>query len=404
MVMKALLLLLISLPALAQYGGYTRQTNSKSAVVIMTATLSSNLSSTGLVAAPSRKQLGNWGISCSGGVIQPNSIGLRSQQEQQWGGGMMRSNLRSTPPVGQLYATTAIKTAAEAAGCAVQSVVVATASGTGIAAPDNGQNAGGTDSATAITDTYGGTGDDSVCTGDPHRNDPTLIAGLAAPGCTASSSAAFAETTAAGFGNSDVLFPSLYATNSTTLDQACCYLRSIYFWVGALSTLWDWEMDININSSPTAYGASSGGYFGWGTHWGKGLTMFAYCPQDCSAWKAFKGKEIHGGADLTTYPLTSNHYYHLLQYGHRNPGCTFASGSNCFFYDHMTIYDVTAGTAPATYYLVDSATGNPAGGIPVDHHTWTAGLVPQVQIDMTTAAASTNVSVQSDTVIVYKLQ
>jgi hypothetical protein len=366
-------------------------------VVILTGTLSSNVSSTGLVAAPSRKQLGNWGTGCSGGVITSTPLGLFSTR-------MMKPSLTAVP-VGQLYATAAVKSSAEGAGCAVQAVVAATSSGTGIAGPDNGQNAGGTDSATAITDTYGGTGDDAICTGDPHRNDPTLIVGLPAPGCAASSSAVFSQTTAPSFGNSDVLFPSLYASNSTTLDQACCYLRSLYFQPTSASTLRNFEFDLNINSSPTAYGASTGGYSGWGNHWSTTVNMIEYCPQDCTGWKTLKGIDVAGVAqNLTSYPLTTNHWYHVLIYGHRDAGCTFASGANCYWYDTMTIYDVTAATTPVTYHLVEAATGNPAGGIPVNHSTWTAGVTPQVQVDMTTANASTSVHVESDIVEVYRLQ
>lgn len=391
-------LLLSVLPCRGQYTSYVRSTIPKTAVVIFTGTLSSNANSTGIVATPSRKQLGNWGVSCSGGVIQPNLADV-------WGASAMAGPSLLAVPVGQLYATAAIKTSAEAAGCAVQAVVAATASGVGIAAPDNGQNAGGTDSATAETNTYGGTGDDAICTGDPHHADPTMVPGLPAPGCTTSSSSVFSETTAPSFGNADVLFPSLYASNSTTLDLACCYLRSLYFQVIAVSTLHDFEIDVNINSSPTAYTGGTGGYSGWGSHWGATPQMFQYCPQDCSGWKTFKGKDTAGvSADLTSYPLVSGHWYHILQYGHRDFPCIPTQGSNCYWYDMMTIYDVTAGTAPVTYHLTDAATGNPAGGIPVNHSTWTAGVVPQEQLDSTTANAVTTVHVASDTVVVYRLQ
>jgi hypothetical protein len=394
------LLLFAAVPCLAQYTSYGRTAIPKTAVVVLTGTLSSNASSTGIVATPSRKQLGNWGISCSGGTIQPSSIG----RVWDWGASALAGPALQAVPVGQLYATAAIKTSAEAAGCAVQSVVAATSSGTGIAAPDNGQNAGGTDSATAITDTYGGTGDDAICSGDPHKNDPTMIVGLPAPGCTSSSSGVISETTAPSFGNSDVLFPTLYASNSTTLDQACCYLRSMYFEVISISTLHNFEMDLNINSSPTAYSASNGGYSGWGNHYSTTSQMLEWCPQDCSGWKKLKGKDTAGiVADLTAYPLTNSHWYHLMLYGHRDPGCTYSSGSACYWYDMMTIYDVTAGTTPVTYRLVDATSGNPAGGIPVNHSTWTAGVTPQVQVDMTTANATSAVHVASDTVEVYYL-
>jgi hypothetical protein len=258
----------------------------------------------------------------------------------------------------------------------------------------------------SLTDTYGDTTDDAICTGDAHNTDPTIVIGLPASTCVASASSVFLESTATSFGNADVLFPSLYASNSTTFDQALYYYRDVYFYVGKLSTLHDWEMDININASPTAYGASEGGYYGWGTHWNSTVSMWQYCPQNCAGWKTFKGIDITGvNANLTSYPLTNNHWYHIRQYGHRGAvaSCTYSSGSNCYFYDFMTIYDVTAATSPITYYLVDATSGNPAGGIPVNHSTWTAGVVPQVQIDMTTANDNTSMHVVSDTVVFYYL-
>lgn len=375
----------------AQYSAYTHSSTGQSTAVIdFTATLSSNSnSSTG--ATPSRKQLGNCAIGFSGtpGSLQPTGV-----------------------PVGQLYCTTAAQTSGEGAGGPSQGVVSATNSGTGILAVDNGMGAGGTDSPVTLTDTYGGTGNDSICTGDPHQTDATIITGLSVPPCVSSGSAGFAESTATGFPNSDVLFPTLYAVNTTGMDAATYYYRDIYFQVTSLSTLHDWEMDINYNSSTTAYGAAgcSGGttmcgYYGWGTHWNATAQMFQYCPQNCSGWKSFEGIDVTGvNPNLTSYPLTNNHWYHLRQYGHRTPTCNYNSGSNCYFYDYMTIYDVTAATTPITYKLVDAISGLPAGGIPVNHSTWTSGVTPQVQIDMTAANTSTAVNVVSDTVTFYHFQ
>lgn len=385
------LLLLCSVPVLAQY---TRQHSAVSAVVVMQGTLSANGSSSVIVVTPSRKQLGNFGTGCSGGVIQPSS-----------------------DPVGQLYSTSAIRSAALSASppCATQGVVSTTiSSGSNIASPDNGHSAGGTDSAVTMTNQYGMTAYDSYCTGDPHNSDPTLIPGLSPAGCTPSGSSYFAESTASGHGNADVLFPTNYASNSVALDNACCYMRSVYLYFESPTTLWDWEQDVNVNSSPTAYaqsGCSSNrgsskpcGYFGWGSHYGKGIGMWATCPQNCSGWHKMKWKDMQGGADVTSWTPIASHIYHVIQYGHRDVNCTYATTSNCYFYDFITIYDVSAGESPKTYYIIDSTTGGPAGGVPVNHSTWTSGLVPQTQIDMTTASSSTGVRVVSDTTVVYKLQ
>ena len=213
-------------------------------------------------------------------------------------------------------------------------------------------------------------------------------------------------STAASFGNADTLLPSLYASNSTTLDGANAFYRDTYWYVGTLSTLHDWEMDVNINASPTAYGASQGGYYGWGTHWNATANMFQYCPQGCSGWKTFTGIDIFGTvSNLTSYPLANNHWYRTRWYGHRGSTstCTCSSGANCFFYDALTIYDVTAATTPETYVLVDASSGLPAGGIPINHSTWTSGPNPQVQLDMTTANATTSITVVSDTITFYSV-
>lgn len=387
---RATLLLLSLLLPLSVTAQYNRQHVTASASVVMSADLASNASSATIVVVPARKQLGNYGTGCSSGTITPS-------------------------PAGQLYATTAIQTAAEGAtpACATEGVPTVTNSGTGIAAVDNGNGAGGTDSATALTDTYGGTADDAICSGDPHHADATLFPGLPAAGCDTSASAYFSETTATGHGNSDVLFPSNYATNSTTLDGANWYMRSFYVMWDSVSTLWDSEHDVNVNSSPTAYAqagcSASGtvtqpcGYFGWGTHWGSGLSMWATCPQGCSGWHKMVWKDMAGGADVTTWVPTVNHWYHVIEYGHRNANCSYGSSSNCYFYDFFTVYDVTAATAPHTYYILDSTTGLKAGGVPVNHSTWTSGITPQVQLDMTTAAATTGMHIQSDVTQIFSL-
>jgi hypothetical protein len=124
--------------------------------VVFQATLSSNANSS-QGTAPQRKQLGNIANGCLGAVLQPTGV-----------------------PVGQLYTTAAVRTAAIAAGCATQAAVTTTTSGTGIAAPDNGFNAGGFDSSTAITSTYGTTTYDSYCASDPYSA-PTLVLGVTTP-------------------------------------------------------------------------------------------------------------------------------------------------------------------------------------------------------------------------------
>jgi len=377
--------------ASAQYGGYTRSRNNPTAIVVMSVDLSSNATSTGISVSPSRKQLGNFGTGCSGGVVQP-----------------------SGDPTGQLWATSSIKTSAEAAGCATRGVVTTTASGTGIQAVDNGHGAGGSDSVTAQTNQYGTTTYDTICSGDPHANDPTLFPGLSPAGCATSATAFFSQTTSSSHPNTSMLWPSDYGTNSTTLDSANWFMRSFYFMTPDASKIWDNEHDVNYNSSPTAYaqsGCSSGsvtnpcGYFGWGFHWGRGLLMWAYCPQGCSGWKKFLFKDMRGGTDLSTWTPTSNHWYHVIMYGHRDPGCSYGDSSNCYWYDYFTLYDVTAGQTPVTYRSIDATTGGNAGGIPVNHSSWTAGPDVQVQLDQVSSTAGTaSIYIVSDITKVFKLQ
>jgi hypothetical protein len=347
--------------------------------VLFKATLTSNADSSVIAATPARKQLTNCATGYSGGSLQPAGV-----------------------PVGQLYCTVANKTAAEAAGGPVQGVVAATSSGTGIAVVTNGQGAGGTHSPASVLDTYGDSTDDAVCMTDPHRSDPTAIGGIPPSGCVANSSAVFAETSAVGFPFPDTLWPSSYPSNSTVLDTASAYYRDVYFMLPSVSTTHVLEMDVNINSSPTAYAAGKGAYFGWGFQYNVAAQAFQYCPQNCSNWISLRGIDVTGAhADLTTYVLTSNHWYHLRQYGHRVLGCSFTSAVKCYFYDLLTVNDVTAGTAPITYRLVDSGTGQAAGGIPVDNHTWDSGPILQEQIDMVTDNATATAHIVSDTTVFY---
>ena len=351
-----------------------------SATVIYTETATSN-NADSLGNTATKKTLGNVGTGCTGGTtITP--VGF---------------------PVGQLYATSAIATTAIAAGCATQGSVTATISGTGTVAVDNGKGSGGTDSPSAVTATYGANTNDSICTGDPSNALATPYPGLAPAACVPNATFTFAQTTAPSFGNSDVLATSVYVSNSTTLDTASHVYFDQYWCVDDLSTLHDWEFEPNINSSPTAYGASNGAFFGWGFHWNSTAQMFQYCPQNCSAWTTVKLVDITGTTPtLTTYPLTNGHCYRTRNYDHRLPTCSFSSTQNCAFYDYFTIYDVTAATAPITYYVIDATTDQPAAFIPVDNHTFSSGVYDHMQLDMTTANATTQVRVISHTMTLFK--
>lgn len=351
-----------------------------SVTIIDTETMTSNATDSAGVTAI-KKNLGNCGTGFSGGVVQPAGF-----------------------PVGQLWCTAAAKTAGEGAGGPTQGVVSATITGTGTVAVDNGHGSGGTDSPVTLTATYGGSTDDAICTGDPSNALATPYTGLAPAACVANASAVFAQSTAAALGNSDVLFTAVYGNEDAAYDTATNVYFDQYFCIDNLSTLHDLEFEPNINSSSAAYTAGTGAFFGWGFHWNATANSFQYCPQNCSAWITVKGKDLAGGADLTTYSFTNGHCYRTRNYDHRLPGCSFSSASACAFYDYFTVYDVTAGTTPKTYALLDAVSGFQPAFIPVDNHTFTSGVYDHIQLDMTSASATTQVRVISHTMKIYAFQ
>jgi hypothetical protein len=375
-------LIFATLPAYGQYTSYGRSVPTGSVNVIYTETATSNANDS-LGNTATKKTLGNVGTGCTGGTtITP--VGF---------------------PVGQLYATSAIATAAIAAGCATQGSVSATITGTGTAAMDNGNGSGGTDSPSAVTVTYGGSGSDSVCTGDTFNAMATLYSGLSPAPCVANGTFTFAQTTAASFGNSDVLATAVFVSNSTTLDAVTNVYFDQYFCVDNLSNTHDIEFEPNINSSPTAYGAGTGAFSGWGWHWNSTVQMFQRCPQNCSGWLTVKLVDIDGvNPTLTTYPLTQGHCYRTRNYDHRLPGCSFSSATACAFYDYFTIYDVTAGALPITYFVVDATSGLPIGFIPVDNHTFASGVYHHMQTDMTIPSATSQIRWVSGTMTLFNIQ
>lgn len=320
--------------------------------VVLTGTLSSNTNSS-QGGAPTRKQLTNCANGWNGTALTPTGV-----------------------PVGQLYCTTAEQTAAQGAGGPTQGVVASTISGLNIASIDNGFGAGGTDSPTSITSTYGGTSTDSLCSTDPYKNSFSQMIGVPLPGCLTSSSAFFSQTTASGLGNADSLWPTNWV--GTNIDLADHAATEGWFRIANLSTIWDLEFDTNQNSS-------GGNYYGWGMHWGKGANMFQACPQECPGWVTLKGVDPTGvHPNLTTFSPLSGHVIHIGITMSRGSvdSCTPTSGSGCYCYDKMFLEDVTAGAAPVLYDLYIASSGLKMCGIPIDHHTWTENLITlQTQID-----------------------
>lgn len=331
-----------------------------------------------------RYQHGNYATTCTSGVPGPS-------------------------PAGELYATAAIaSTYSGVNGCPVQSYPTVTNSGTGILAVDNGNGAGGTNSATAMTDNYGGTTNDSVCTGDAHHSDPTLYPGLSPEPCNSSGSSAFAETTNPSYPNASLLWPSFYKTTSATLDSALYYYRAFYFKVLSSATVRNAEFDFNINSSNASYTACATtiagicGYYGWGSDYSFTINMWRICPQNCTGWTALRFCPIAGGSCVTTYTITPGTWYYVRQYGHRTANCNYGSATNCYFYDYWQI--APAGSALVGYAVQDTS-GNPVGGIPVNNSTWESGETQQEQIDRSdTNGGSGEVDVVNDTGYVLVIQ
>lgn len=319
---------------------------------------------------PVRKQLGNFGTGCDGssGTILPLNVTGGTQN-------------------GQLYATTAIQTAAESASptpCATQGVPTVTNSGTGIAATDNGKGAGGTDSATAFTDTYGDSTYDSYCTGDTHANDPSWITGLNFPGCTANSGSTFSSTSSVSFPNVSMLWPTAWPTNNPIVDLPTNWLDSWYWKIDSGALPRNMEVDVNINSSPTAYGMSQGGYYGAGLDYSYPASSWRACPQNCPAWINLKLCPVPSGSCITTWTPTAGDVYHSVLYGHRGVG----GGFNNYCYDAMTLYDVTAAAAPVTYTITDTS-NNLVCGVPANLPTFASGADTQAQIDQSSSGTAT---------------
>lgn len=310
--------------------------------------------------APIRKQLGNFGTSCIGGTtIGPAGV-----------------------PVGQLYATSAIRTAAIAAGCASEGIPTVTSSGVGILPVDNGMNAGGTDSATTITDTYGVSTYSSYCTADTHATDPSYISGINLPGCTSASGSTFAMTASAGFPNVSMLWPSSWKTNSLVVDLSTGYIDSFYWKIDIGAVPRNFETDTNLNSSTTAYAKGQGGYYGWGLDYSFISSVYRACPQGCGAWTNLKLCPVPSGGCLTTLPVTVGDVYHTVAYGTRGIGVSY----NSYCYTALTVYDVSINQTPVTYTVTDGS-NNPVCGVPVNNPTWDHGVDTQAQFDQSSAGA-----------------
>ena len=307
---------------------------------------------------PSRNLYTNCATSCSAGVPQPPNSGIVSH--------------------GQLWCNSSQVTSCGTFG---SGFVTSSISGTGTHALDNGKGAGGDDSATGMTATYGG------FTANPCASamgGATGWPGLSFPSAVPNSAALYSITTGASTFNTSLLAPSKNTMTATLSDAIDHYLTSSC-------------MDINNTTAAgvhaefdTNHTLSTHDYFGFGKHFNFSTNKLYFCPQGCSSWKEMDLKEADGTLH-TTFSWPVNHKMYIVTIDHRDPGCTSSSGSNCMWYDYACIQDVTAGTAKICGNLIDPLTGTAPGGIPVLKSSFTGNEVnTQQQIDIN--AASTTIT------------
>jgi hypothetical protein len=351
----AAILLSLSLPLAAQFSQVARGggglANSGSATVMLTMWETGNVNaSNGDV--PSRNFYTNCATSCISGVWQPVNTSLVHN--------------------GQLACTTAAQTSGVTNGCAARSVVATTLSGNGTHALDNGKGAGGDDSATAMTETYGGS------TANPCSalfGGPSGVPGLNYPADIANWMATYALTTDATNFNTSFLGPSKQ-TMTQAISDAIDHYMGVYCFQVSNVTGGGVHLEFDINHTDHV-----DNYHGPGTHFNFSTHKLYYCFQGCSSWKAMDIKEANGTVHSTlTWP--ANNAIFLVMFDHHDPGCTASSSSNCDWQDSACFQDVTAGTAGFCGTLIDEVTGTTPGGIPVLKTGFTKDeLNAQTQID-----------------------
>lgn len=272
--------------------------------------------------------------------------------------------------MGVYWCTTADKTAGEAAGGPIQPVVTSTVVGAGTTALDNGKDAGGTDSLTSVTATYGGarSGD---C-GTTINTASALIPSLILPGAVVNSREVFSGTTDPSHVNTSLLAPTKFAFSG---DIANHYVMQTCATVPSTSgTGFHYESDMN-------HTLSNHDYIGLGSHYDFSTSKWYYCPQGCSSWKAMTLTEANGTVH-TTLPFPAGHHIYMEWYYHRTSNCSSSSGANCEFYDNACFKDITAGTSQICGVWEDASTGLPPGGIPINLPGFTANEInTQTQLD-----------------------
>ena len=259
------------------------------------------------------------------------------------------------------------------------SVVASTITGTGTHSLDNGRGAGGDDSATQLTSTYGGSTTNPCAS---QWGQPTGFPGLTLPAAQANSAAFYSITTQSSNVNTSLLSPTKNTMNTALSDAIDHYLTVSC-------------MDINNTTASgvhaefdTNHTIATDDYFGFGKHFNFATSKFYFCPQGCSGWKEMDLKEANGTMH-TTFSWPANHKIFMYTIDHRDPGCTSSSGSNCMWYDGACFQDVTAGSAQICGNWIDPVTGIAPGGIPVHKSGFTINEInTQTQIDINAASVT----------------
>ena len=342
-----------------------------SANVVVSMTEGSNGdSSTGI--GPSRNAYTNCANGYSGGHLQPYPF-----------------------PVGELYCTAADQTAGEGAGGPTQGVVTSAISGVGTTPLDNGQGAGGLNSAASVTAAYAGASANGCPVG---TSIATGVPGLNLLGSVANSSTVYGLTTASSNFNTSSLEPTKWVVPAG--DAADHLVRETCQKVNTTGVAGE-HLEFDVN-----YHASTADYFGWGLHYDFSTSKWYYCPQNCPAWQAMSLVRVPDGAVLTTLPFPANDWMYTQVWMRRGAVgvCTSSSSSNCFFYDQLCVQDFTAGGPLACYALRDAATGLTPGGVPVSLPSWTrTQFILQHQWDVNQGSATLTNTVDFDNLVAYSL-
>jgi hypothetical protein len=294
-------------------------------------------------------------------------------------------------PVGNLYCTSAIRTAAIAAGGPNQGFVASTISGTGTSALDNGNGAGGTTSPTSATATYAGT--TGTACGAHGSSASGYISGLTFPDPGASAQLVYGLTAA---GSSSILTVSKYNSNGDAgnyVAQRDCFTPNSLTVGGA-----HYESDYNYNTTGGTYMGFGKDYDIPNKHWRAG-------PQG-AAWINEELCPVAGGSCLSTFTIPTGDSVLVESYEHWNSGCTYSSSTACAFYDGIGLQLFNAGSpvGSMTYYNVRNASTHAViSFIPINKTSWThPQYAIQHQWDINSGSAATlTATVPFSTAVAY---